>query len=819
MNMINNTKLKVALILPIIILFLNGITHAQNNTSLQDSIIKKTQAETIIPNLIKSKDFNKGLIISPYELIQGKIPGLRISSYDGSPNGHYIIKKVGNYKVDGNVSPIIIIDGIQQFSNSIEINPLDIESIKYEACPSLDYLCFGPYANGAFIIETKRITKTLNIEFSSTYALSKLTKKVNVFNTRELAEIRKRKFPSDDSFNNYATDINTDWQDAIYRSATGKNNYIAASGIISKWLPFRASIGHLSQEGIIMTSKYEMTSYNLRLNPSFIDNHLNFDLNMRIKDTDERVIDNDILESAIRAEPSFEKLDTRTGFFNPYLFLRDSKNNSSRHIRSLNAVIDYRLQSIKEMNINLIYSNNTNTLKNKNRYNREAYWFNDISNMREIDNEFESDESFIKASINYSKEFKNDNKFDFSLAYQKYNIDFSSNYLMTGAFEYKDNRIENNKTKSKIDQSYKLATLSYSYQGKFISTLNYVIMDDSRNKTNHYSTTNLSFMWNMKREAFLIEKNNLSALSIKVNYRNITSPNFMITGKKDKLQTYHIGIYYGLFNERISGSLSFNNNNSKRLIPYPTTLSISQGILMGSTTEMNSKTLLFTLNTRIIDTNNIKWNLSTNISYSNNEITDLYRSISSGRLITMEGESINTFNLYRQNYNYKNNPIEGDYKGDDNRAKEKEASESYDPKCIIGLYSSLKINNWDLSCSGRAHTGNYIYNALAADSYYDSALQGNISKYVLDSDFNKSNSSSDYYISSGAFFRMDYISLAYNFNKLFKKRVNINLAATVQNAFIITSYDGEDPERSNGIDEIRFPRPRIYSLSLKLTFK
>ena len=75
---------------------------------------------------------------------------------------------------------------------------------------------------------------------------------------------------------------------------------------------------------------------------------------------------------------------------------------------------------------------------------------------------------------------------------------------------------------------------------------------------------------------------------------------------------------------------------------------------------------------------------------------------------------------------------------------------------------------------------------------------------------------------------MDNLTLSYDFGRLFHDSVGINLGATVQNVFTLTSYKGIDPEVakndndprkvSTGIDHQFYPIPRTYSLSLGLTF-
>lgn len=78
---------------------------------------------------------------------------------------------------------------------------------------------------------------------------------------------------------------------------------------------------------------------------------------------------------------------------------------------------------------------------------------------------------------------------------------------------------------------------------------------------------------------------------------------------------------------------------------------------------------------------------------------------------------------------------------------------------------------------------------------------------------------SSYYVQNASFVRMDNISLGYTFNKLFNDKQSARVYVTVQNPFVITKYDGLDPEISgSGVDNNIYPRPRVFMLGLNLNF-
>ena len=86
-------------------------------------------------------------------------------------------------------------------------------------------------------------------------------------------------------------------------------------------------------------------------------------------------------------------------------------------------------------------------------------------------------------------------------------------------------------------------------------------------------------------------------------------------------------------------------------------------------------------------------------------------------------------------------------------------------------------------------------------------------------DFQNKQPRSSYYVQNASFVRMDNITLGYTFNKLFNDHQNARVYFTVQNPFVITKYDGLDPEISgSGVDNNIYPRPRVFMLGLNLNF-
>ena len=146
------------------------------------------------------------------------------------------------------------------------------------------------------------------------------------------------------------------------------------------------------------------------------------------------------------------------------------------------------------------------------------------------------------------------------------------------------------------------------------------------------------------------------------------------------------------------------------------------------------------------------------------------------------------------------------------------------PDFLIGLSSRARYKNFDFSFSGRFNIGNYVYNnnnsnmAVYANLYNQSGFNSNIPTDVEKTEFMNGQFWSDIYLENASFFRMDNMSLGYNFDKLLTEKLNGRIAFTVQNAFVVTNYSGLDPEVNGGIDDSIFPRPRTFVLGLSINF-
>ncbi|MDZ7741381.1 MAG: TonB-dependent receptor [Bacteroidota bacterium] len=317
--------------------------------------------------------------------------------------------------------------------------------------------------------------------------------------------------------------------------------------------------------------------------------------------------------------------------------------------------------------------------------------------------------------------------------------------------------------------------------------------------------------------------------------------------KWEETTTWNLGLDYGFANDRYYGSIDFYYRETKDLlneIPWPAGTNLTN-ILLTNIGNLENTGVEFSIFTRPIVTEDVFWEVGFNATYNKNEITRLtatdnpdYAGYKVGGIsggvgnniqIHSVGQPAYSFYVYEQVFDENGKPIEGLYvdRNGDGQITDDDRYHYKDPnaKYIFGVSSNLQYKNWDFAFSGRANFGNYVYNNVASENGVFERLYrpegpylSNISTYVEDTEFENPRYLSDFYIQDGSFFRMDYITLAYNFTNIINGNANLRLSFTVNNAFVITEYEGLDPEIHLGIDNNIYPRPRTFVFGANLQF-
>ncbi|MBK6827165.1 MAG: TonB-dependent receptor plug domain-containing protein [Chitinophagaceae bacterium] len=269
------------------------VSMAINNTSLGEVVVigygtARRKDLTGSVSTISTKDFNKGPLTSPEQLINGKVAGVQITAPSGAPGSGGRIRVRGSSSLSGSNDPLIIIDGVPVDQQSgiagtnnplAMINPNDIETFNILKDASATAIYGNRATNGVIIITTKKgKSGKFRLSFSTMNSYSVVGDKLDVLNAEEFKAVVNGK--GNNSQKGLLGTANTNWQDQVYDNAFATDNNIAMTGGIKNF-PYRLSLGYLKQNGILKTGSLNRFSTALNLNPRLLKNSLKVDLNLK----------------------------------------------------------------------------------------------------------------------------------------------------------------------------------------------------------------------------------------------------------------------------------------------------------------------------------------------------------------------------------------------------------------------------------------------------------------------------------------------------------------------------------------------------------
>lgn len=315
--------------------------------------------------------------------------------------------------------------------------------------------------------------------------------------------------------------------------------------------------------------------------------------------------------------------------------------------------------------------------------------------------------------------------------------------------------------------------------------------------------------------------------------------------------TYNVGIDYGFFNDRLSGSIDAYIRDTKDLL---NSVQVPMGSnfgnkLMTNIGSIRNKGLEFSINAVPVQRGDLSVQVGFNGTFQDTEFTKLNPTednnyyIEAGNISKgtggylcrqMVGYAPYTYYTYEQKYDPDGNPLQNEFVDRDGNGVITEndrymTGKSAAPKFYYGLNMKVTWRNWDFGLNGHGAAGTWVFNDFASSNStssldLNSGALPNQAKLVKKTGFTAPNSVqqwySDYFLENASFFRLDDINLGYTFRGIGRWDTDVRLGCGVQNVFVLTGYSGMDPEviSETGIDNIIWPRPRTWSLRINVNF-
>ena len=857
--------------------------------------VKKKDATGSVA-VLSTKDFNQGTNVTAENLLNGRIAGVTVNTSGAPGSGSQIRIRGGSSLFASNDPLIVIDglpienNSDKNFgSTSIlaSLNPSTIESITVLKDASATAIYGSRASNGVIIVITKKGGKKLAVDYNFQYGSGELVKTIDVFDADSFRTLIANKRPEDVSKLGTA---NTNWQKEIYRRTDFVDNNISVRGNLFNAIPSRLTIGNTYQEGLRLTNAFNRNTIGLALNPSFFQDHLKIKLNANYTNERNRFADG-VEGSAIRFDPTqpvYSAGSIYGGFFeyynrgngrltpqtprNPVAQLLQTFDNGKNNRLFGNFELDYKFHFFPALRavVNAGFDEaQGERAKTASIFTASSGSNNDIPFGT---NEFSRSvrkNKLLDAYFVYNKTFDN-LVFDITggYSYQKWDsYNFVSGNrndpnLPTGSTGFPQTTIDFDRVNIGL-----FGRTNLNFKDKYLLTLSFRRDGSSRfDKDNRWANfPAAAFAWKIK-EDLLPNSTTVSDLKFRVGY-GITGQQ-EIGNNNDYLQqynlgsgssqyffgtvalpiavsarqssnlkweettTYNAGLDFGLYNNRVTGSVEVFYKDSKDLLADVAT---ADGSNFSNRSWQNigsftTKGLEFSVSTDVVRTEDVTWNLNFNATAFERKITTLSSDFirvgdnlagtgTQGQVHRV-GFAPNSFLLYKQLYDASGKPVEGAYE-DSNADGIINSSDKYiyknpDPKAVFGFASTLNHKNLDFSFNLRASVGNRIFNAVdASRAQYNQlttgSTAGNIPTSVLDTDFvNTPNVVlSDLFVENASFLRMDNITLGYTFPKWLEGKASLRLFAGMQNVFVISDYSGLDPEvANNGVDNTIYPRQR-----------
>lgn len=498
---------------------------------------------------VSSKDFNKGNITSPQDLLVGKSSGVVITSTGGAPGSGSTIRIRGGSSLNASNDPLIIVDGmpIESVGNNVSgssnalsfINPNDIETFTVLKDASATAIYGSRASNGVIIINTKKGAKgKMKVNYSANFSVSTPEDYVDVYSGDQLRQIANENRGLYDPLNyeKLGTE-NTDWQDEIFRTSVSHNHNLAFSGS-EKNVPYRVSLGYTDQNGILENTDMQRYSGSLNLSPTFFDKSLKVDMNAKFMMTNNNFGDDGAIGSAISMDPTqpvydgnvesdgyyqWQNYGANLGTPNPVEQAKAVNNKSDVYRIVANAKLNYTFPFVDGLQANLnLATDYTESDGQNNRPTTSPSTLVPSAWGKLSDYTAENRNNLLDFYLNYKKEFNSDNRIDVTGGYSWQHFEREGTDY-TRSVEDADHPLQIDNQSEFKTENYLVSffgRLNYAFKNKYLLTGTFRYDGSSRfiddNKWGFFPSA--AFAWKIHEESFMKGIGALSNLKLRLGW-------------------------------------------------------------------------------------------------------------------------------------------------------------------------------------------------------------------------------------------------------------------------------------------------------------
>ena len=861
---------------------------------------------------IKADELNKGGVFSsPGQLLQGKVPGLTITtSSDPNATPSVTLRGASTFREGAAQEPYYVIDGIPGASIAL-VAPDDIKSIDVLRDASATAIYGSKAANGVIIVTTKKGRQgSASVTYNGYVAMDDVSKNWDVMNATEHRSYLDANGLTMSSADYIDNTTNTNWQKEVQRTGVSHNHNVSITGGSEK-TTYSASINYMKNEGVIKGTDLDRMIGRAMVNTSTLQDRLDlgFSINASITNQNKVWDDKDglsVLDAMTYYLPESPVYNTNGTFFenlahsqyyNPVALIE--QNEYKVRNKRLQGVAKGTLHILPELTLdaNISYQSET---ANENIYNDIASNVNQNSGGYAKRNTYENTQKNLEVFANYNKTFVDVHKVGAMIGYSWQENNYDDGFQLTSkgftsdALGYYNMGLGNSNDRPDYGTKYFttlrmisfFGRLNYSFDSKYMFQAT-VRRDGSSafGENNRWGTfPSASLAWRMSEEGFIKNLGVFDDLKFRVGYGvsgnslgfdpliamvlygksgSFTNSNGQTVSaigatrnanpnlKWERTSMFNIGLDFGFFNNRLTGTVEYYDKRTSDLIAdyAVSTTKYLVNVMTANVGEISNKGVELTLNAVPVQRRNFNWNTSVNLSHNKNRVKSISNSEFSvdyfdqaelnapgqsgarqQRIIA--GEALGTFYTWKwAGYNedgvsvfYTKDGETTTTPSDEDRVK----TGSAQPKLNLGWNNTLNYKNWSMTMFFTGVFGNDIMNATRARlSRVGGVTERNILKDAAKEQKATDTNAhylSDRWLEKGDYFRLSNLSLAYNFRNFGDYIKNLRLYASCSNVFVITGYKGLDPEvnlggLTPGIDNKNFyPKTRTFMFGATITF-
>ena len=671
------------------------IVLQEDNTALNEVVVvgygtMRRKDVTSSITTVKAEDLNQGVFTDPGQMLQGKVPGLVVSS-TADPNGSPTITLRGASTLrTGAMSPYYVVDGIPGVDISI-VSPEDIESIDVLRDATATAIYGSKAANGVIIITTKKgAEEKTNVSYNGYVAFDNILKKYDVCTADDL-----RQYAKDNNITLKDGGANTDWQDEVLRTGISHNHNVNISGGNGS-TNYMISADLRKREGVIKMTGFDRFNVRSLVSTKTLKDHLTVSIgaNMMygkhfgVPSGNEGASVLDAMNyysptNAIKNADGTWTVGSGSKNYNPLALMEENKSETVWKRNQFVGKTALELWKGFVWSVNYSWSNYQSTysayntrnsqlegIGNKNgQATRNTYFGREQTFETYLNYDFKVGKSKWGLMGGYSWEEKKNND-GFGLSVEGYYNDDLGWYNMSYAQTILG--VQNSVQSGYLEKVRNISfygRVNYSFDSRYM--LQATIRRDGSSvfgKNNRWGTfPSVSAAWNITEEKFMQNQHIFDNLKLRAGYGISgnamgfdvyssyntygASGTFVYDGKT--YRTYgatknanpdlkwestgmlNIGLDFAFLKGRLNGTVEVYHKKTKDLIwSYPvSTTQYIYGWIDANVGEMTNKGIEFTLNAVPVRTKNFMWSTTLNLSHNKNTVDK------------MQNETFHTTNL------------------------------------------------------------------------------------------------------------------------------------------------------------------------------